>query len=184
MSKTFQSLLPQHIDFLRAQKLFFVATSPLSEDGHVNLSPKGLDSLRVLDPSRIAYLDLTGSGVETLAHVNENRRITLMACAFEGPPNILRAYGRGEVTLPSDEGWPVAAAGFPSYSAARAIVTIHVNRVTTSCGFGVPLLDFRGERSQLIEWAGRKTPDQLSQYQAEKNRTSIDGLPGLPAAKR
>jgi len=174
------SLEPKHVDFLLAQKMFFVATAPLAANGHVNVSPKGLDSLRVLSPTRVAYLDLVGSGIETVAHVRENGRIVLMACAFEGPPNILRIYGTGEVLLPEQAGWNDAAALFPEYRSARSIVTINIARVTNSCGFGVPLYEFGSERPQLGAWAHRKTPEELERYKADKNRVSVDGLPGLP----
>ncbi len=179
MGKTFENLQTEHIEFLGEQKMFFVASAPLAADGHVNVSPKGLDSLRVISDTRIAYLDLAGSGIETVAHLRENQRIVVMVCAFVGPPNILRVYGRGKVTLPSDPKWAEAAARFPHYPSARSIVTIDVHRVVTSCGYGVPFYEFTGERSQLTAWGERKTPEQMREYQSEKNRTSMDGLPGI-----
>jgi hypothetical protein len=165
--------------FIAAQHVFFVATAPLSPDGHINLSPKGLDTLRVLGPRSVAYLDLTGSGVETVAHLRENGRITLMFCAFAGRPRILRLYGRGRAVEPGDADWEELARAFPRLVGARSIVVLDVERIADSCGFGVPLYAFVGDRPQLEDWAGRKGEDGLARYKAEKNRRSIDGLPGL-----
>lgn len=168
--------------FIAGQHVFFVATAPRSDDGHLNLSPKGLDgTLAVLDPHTVAYLDLTGSGVETIAHLRENGRIVIMFCAFEGPPRIVRLHGRGEPVLVDDQRFPALVDAFPPHPGVRSVIRVEVARVADSCGFGVPLLGFEGERSQLDEWAERKGPDGLARYQAEKNATSIDGLPGLAA---
>jgi hypothetical protein len=161
--------------------MFFVATAPLSPEGHVNVSPKGLDSFRVLDGHTVAYVDLVGSGAETIAHLRDNGRITFMFCAFEGPPNILRLYGRGEVIEPGDEGFDDLLARFPAYDSARAVVRVRITRITDSCGYGVPLYGFEGDRRQLHDWADRKGPDGLREYQLEKNTASIDGLPALRA---
>jgi predicted pyridoxine 5'-phosphate oxidase superfamily flavin-nucleotide-binding protein len=163
--------------FIDAQHVFFVATAPLAADGHVNLSPKGYGTLRVVDERTVAYLDLTGSGVETIAHVRENGRITLMWCAFDGPPRIVRVTGTAEVRAVDDErcvGWFDAMAG------QRAIVVVDVDRVADSCGYSVPLMDYVGERTKLVDWAEHRSPAALEAYRAEKNATSIDGLPGLP----
>ena len=167
--------------FIAAQRVFFVATAP-TDGGHVNVSPKGLDTFAVLDANTVAYLDLTGSGVETVAHVRENGRITIMFCAFDGKPNIVRLYGRGEV-LPLGE--PEADALLPrfgEYPGARSVIRVEVDRVSTSCGYGVPLLSYEGERDQLLQFAERRGPDGLVEYREEKNAVSIDGLPGLGAA--
>ncbi len=180
MGRTFTSVEPAQAEFLEAQPVFFVATAPLGDGGHVNLSPKGYDTLRVLDPATVAYLDLTGSGVETVAHVRQNGRITVMACAFEGPPMIVRVYGRGEVVTGDDDRFAELAARFPALPGTRAVILVHVARVSTSCGYAVPLLALSAERPKLVEWAERRGADGVAAYQAERNATSIDGLPGLP----
>lgn len=165
--------------FLKKQKVFFVATAPLSAKGRVNLSPKGMDSFRVLDPRTFAYLDLTGSGVETVAHLRENGRITVMFCAFEGAPRILRLQGRGEALEPGDSGFDALRALFPEFPGVRSVVKVAVDRVATSCGTGVPRMDFREERPQMIQWCEKLGPEGLRTYRREKNRRSLDGLPGL-----
>ena len=162
-----------------AQPVFFVATAPTGADGHLNLSPKGYDTLRVLDPNTVAYLDLTGSGVETIAHLRENGRITLMLCAFEGPPKIVRLYGTGDVVLPGDPDWSELVGHFGEHSGARAIIRTRVDRLSSSCGYSVPFMTLSGERPTLDQWATRKSPDELVDYRAAKNAVSIDGLPGL-----
>jgi hypothetical protein len=179
MGKLFPDIDERNAAFIRAQKVFFVATAPLAGDGLVNCSPKGLDSFAVLDPTTVAYVDLVGSGIETVAHLRENGRIVLMFCAFEGPPRILRLHGRGEVIEPADAAFHELAAHFPSHPSARAIVRVEVARVADSCGYGVPLYRFEKERSQLHEWADRKGEDGLEAYKRENNRESLDGLPGL-----
>jgi Pyridoxamine 5'-phosphate oxidase len=165
--------------FIAAQRMFFVATAPLSADGHINLSPKGLECLRVLGSREVAYLDLTGSGIETVAHVRENGRLTLMFCAFEGPPRILRLHGRARIVEPGDPDWNRLLAQFPEYAGPRSIVVLYIERIADSCGFGVPLFEYKGERTQLDAWAERKGPDGIAEYKSKKNRRSIDGLPGL-----
>lgn len=167
---------PELESFIRAQRVYFVATAP-SEGGHVNLSPKGLDTLRVLSPARLAYLDLTGSGNETAAHVAQNGRITLMFCAFDGPPRILRVQGRGRAVLPADADWPTLAPHFPTIPGTRQIIVIDVERVASSCGMGVPNMTFAGDRPELPQWAERKGEAGLAEYRGKKNRVSIDGLP-------
>ena len=167
--------------WLRAQPVFFVATAPLGRDGHVNLSPKGSPGmLAVIDPRRVAYLDLTGSGAETIAHLRENGRITVMCCAFEGPPRIVRVYGRGTVVLPDDPGFDDLVELFPPKAGTRSVVVIEVDRVADSCGYGVPTMTFDGHRDNLDHWTAQKTPADLAAYRAEKNALSIDGLPALP----
>jgi hypothetical protein len=178
MGRVLDAITDELAAFVAGQHVFFVATAP-SDGGHVNVSPKGLDTFAVLDPGTVAYLDLTGSGVETIAHLRENGRITIMFCAFDGNPNIVRLYGRGEV-LPIGE--PDADALLPRfgpYPGARSVIRVHVDRVSTSCGYGVPLLNYEGERDQLTTWAERRGPDGLVEYREEKNSVSIDGLPGL-----
>jgi hypothetical protein len=162
--------------WLERQHVFFVATAPLSPDGHVNLSPRGLDTFRVLDDCTVAWLDLTGSGVETIAHLRENGRITLMFSAFEGPPRIVRLAGRGDV-LPVDD--DELAPLFPEFLGARAIIRISLDRIWDSCGYGVPVYRYEGDRTRLVESAEKRGADGLAAYRAEKNASSIDGLPGL-----
>ena len=178
MGKTYDQLDEKLRSFIESQKVFFVASAPLSESGHVNLSPKGLDSLRVLDNQKVAYLDLVGSGAETIAHLRENGRVTLLFCAFEGPPKLLRIYGTGRVVEPGDEGFESLAANFPQYTSTRSIIEVQCERIADSCGFGVPVMPFESERTQLTAWADRKE-DELVKYQKKNNRESIDGLPAL-----
>jgi hypothetical protein len=179
VGRSFESLSPALADAVRSAPLFFVATAPLAADGHVNLSPKGGDTLRVLDERTVAYLDLTGSGVETIAHVRENGRITLMVCAFSGPPQIIRLYGRGHVLRPGDEGHDELAGLFPALPGARAVIRVAVERVGSSCGYAVPFMRYEGERPRLNEWAEARGAEGLAEYRATKNAVSIDGLPAL-----
>jgi hypothetical protein len=179
MGKVFGGLDGGLREFVAAQQMFFVATAPLSAEGHVNLSPKGLDTFRVLGPRRVAYLDLTGSGVETVAHLRENGRITLMFCALAGPPRVLRLYGRGRVVEPGDEEWGRLAGQFREHPGVRSVIVVELDRLADSCGYGVPLFEFAGQRTQLPAWAGRKGAEGLARYRTQKNRESIDGLPGL-----
>jgi len=165
--------------FIRAQHVFFVATAPLKPDGLINLSPKGLDTFTILDERTVAYLDLTGSGVETIAHLKENGRIVVMFCAFEGPPKIVRLHGRGESVEPGTPDFETLLAGFAARPGTRAVIRVHVQRVSTSCGFGVPIMEHRAERSTLDDWAREKGEDGVRAYQLKKNRFSLDGLPGL-----
>jgi hypothetical protein len=173
--------------FILTQRMFFVASAPLDANGHVNLSPKGLDTFRILGPSTVAYLDFNGSGVETIAHLKENGRIVLMFCAFQGPPNVVRLYGHGRAVEPHQADFAAMAAEFPAYDSVRSIILVELTRITDSCGYGVPLFKYEGEREQLFAWARKKGPDGLETYRQEKNRQSIDGLPGLaqkPGAAR
>lgn len=157
--------------------MFFVATAPLAQDGRVNLSPKGLDTFRILALDRVAYLDLTGSGNETAAHVAENGRITFLFCAFSGKPKILRLYGRGRVVGLQDAEWAELTAHFPEIPGGRQVIVVDLHRVATSCGFGIPLYDYRGQRDTLVRWAEAKGEDGLATYRREKNARSLDGLP-------
>ena len=161
--------------------MFFVATAPSGDGGHVNVSPKGpIETLRVLDEHTVAYLDLVGSGAETVAHLHDNGRIVVMLCAFEGPPRIVRLHGRGEVLEPGAVDFPEATA-LPEQH--RTVIRVGVERIADSCGFGVPLMSYEGERPQSLAWAQSKLakggPGALDDYVAEKNAVSIDGLPAL-----
>jgi len=179
MGKTHAAIDDHLAAFLTAQHLFFVGTAPSGADGHVNLSPKGLDSFRILDPRTVAYLDLTGSGIETAAHLRDNGRITMLFCAFEGPPKIVRLYGRGEVLLPADADFSALAPRFAALAGARAIIRVHLARIADSCGYAVPRFAYKGERNQLLDWADRKGEAGLDTYRRENNAKSIDGLKGL-----
>lgn len=171
------ALTPNLRDFIARQQMFFTATAPLAGDGRINLSPKGMDTFRVLSESEVAYLDLTGSGNETAAHVHENGRLTIMFCSFDEKPLILRLYGRGELILPPDQQWDGLIGNFEQLPGQRQIIRLHIESVQTSCGFGVPLYAFRGERETLRQWGEKKGADGVLQYQRDKNHTSIDGLP-------
>ena len=177
MAKFSDSILDQHREFIEKQKMFFVSSAPLSADGHINLSPKGIDSFRILSPNQVAYMDIVGSGNETSAHVLENGRITIMFCAFDGPPNILRIYGAGRTVLPSDTEWAELAEHFKLQLSTRQIILVDVHKVQTSCGFSVPLYEYMGERDLAQKWAISKGTEGLEAYKAEKNRISMDGLP-------
>lgn len=177
MAKFFDHINDDQAKFIARQHIFFVATAPLGEEGHVNLSPKGMDSFRVLAPNRVAYLDLTGSGNETSAHLMENGRVTFMWCAFEGAPLIMRLYGTGGVALPNSDAWDELAPHFTLIPGARQIVYAEIDKVQTSCGFAVPRMDFREDRQTLVDWAEKKGDDELIDYRRKKNACSIDDLP-------
>lgn len=177
MAKFYDRILDHHKAFIAKQKMFFVASAPLGSNGHVNLSPKGSDSFRVLSDHQVAYMDIIGSGNETSAHLLENGRITFMFCAFEGPPNILRLYGQGRTILPGDAGWGDMAQYFHLQLATRQIIVAEIDKVQTSCGFSVPLYEYLGERDHAEKWALSKGAEGLEAYKAEKNRISLDGLP-------
>ena len=179
MGKVFEQIDSKLEAFIRAQQMFFVATAPLNPGGHLNLSPKGLDTLRVLGPRSLVYLDYVGSGAETIAHLRENGRIIVMLCAFQGPPRIVRLYGAGEVLEPFDPEFDGLRALFPAEPIGRSIIRIAIDRIADSCGFGVPLYSFEGHRSQLSNWASRKGAEGLLEYQRRNNRRSVDGLPAL-----
>ena len=180
MGKSFDGIDDRLARFIADQPVFFVATAPTDPDGHVNLSPKGMvGTLQVLDPHTVAYLDITGSGIETVAHVRENGRIVIMFCAFSGPPRIVRLHGRGTVILPGDTDWEELAARFPPQPGTRSIIRVALDRLSDSCGFGVPVMTYEKDRGDLAKWAGRKTEEELADYRAKKNSVSIDGLPGL-----
>jgi hypothetical protein len=167
-------------EFIGRQHVFFVATAPTSLEGHLNISPKGLNTFRVLGPRSVAYLDLTGSGIETVAHVRENGRLTIMFCGFEDRPLIVRLHGRARVVEPTDAEWNDLIAKFTEYPGARCIVVLDLQRIADSCGWAVPVLEYRGERSQLLDYANNKGPEGLERYRILNNAKSIDGLDGLP----
>lgn len=183
MAKFYDRIEDKHVAFIKAQKMFFVATAPLSGDGSVNLSPKGYDSFRILDDNTIAYLDLGGSGIETMAHVRENGRITIMFMAMDGSANIVRLYGRGEVTAFDDPGFAELLAMFPGFIRARAVVKVRVTRVADSCGWGIPFYDYKGERDQLKRWVDNRDDAEWREKRYASNALSIDGLPGLSRPK-
>ena len=180
MGKRHPEISERLTEFIESQRVFFVATAPLARDGHVNISPKGgTGTLVVLDPHTVAYLDLTGSGSETIAHLRENGRITLMLCAFTGPANIVRLHGTGQVVGCGDPEFGVLAEHFSPGRGARAVIVIHVARISDSCGFQVPFLEYVDDRELLTEWSGRKTDAELAAYRARRNSASIDGLPSV-----
>ena len=182
MGKVYDGIDELLLEWIREQPVFFVATAPLAADGHVNVSPRGHDCLSVLSPHRVAWVDYTGSGIETVAHLRENGRITLMWCAFDGPPRIVRLHGHGTVHLPGSAGYGDVVARHPAHPSTRAVVTVDVSRVSDSCGYGVPLMDHVGERDQMLRWAQAKGPEGVLAYRAQRNATSLDGLPGLEDA--
>ena len=175
MAQMYTELSARHREFIAAQKMYFVGTA--TADSRINVSPKGMDSLRVMDPQRVAWLNVTGSGNETSAHVQADARMTIMFCAFEGAPLILRLYGKARVVHRGDADWNVLYALFKPLPGARQIFDLAIDRVQTSCGMGVPLYDYQGQRGQLEPWAEKKGESGLLDYRALKNQTSIDGLP-------
>ena len=179
MGRVLDEITPDIATFLERQPVFFVATAPTGADGHVNCSPKGLDTFAVLGPHDVAYLDLTGSGAETIAHLRENGRITLMFCSFEGAPNIVRLYGHGTAMSASHPEASPLLERFPEFPGARGVIRVLVDRVSTSCGYGVPILRTVEERSRLLEWAEKRGEEGLREYRRENNTRSIDGLRAL-----
>ena len=192
MGKVFDGIDPKLERWIAGRELFFVATAPSGDDGHVNCSPKGpIESLRVLGPRRVAYLDLVGSGAETIAHLRQNGRIVIMLCAFRGPPRIVRLHGRGRCVLPGDPEFDELTTAFEirdAYTtgpAQRSVVVVDVERIADSCGYGVPLMEPAGDRPQQALWVERKLaqggPDAIAAYRAQHNTRSIDDLPALEA---
>jgi hypothetical protein len=179
MGKSYDGITPELSQWIERQHLFFVATAPLAGDGLINCSPKGMDTFRILGPREVAYLDLTGSGIETVAHCRENRRIVFMFCAFEGPPKIVRLHGTGDVHLLGSPEYGSLTSRFPDYVGSRAIVRARLTRISDSCGFGVPQYRYSGDRNTLERWAESKGQDRLGEYRKAKNARSLDGLPGL-----
>jgi hypothetical protein len=187
MGKVYGAIDGRLKDFLLAQRMFFVATAPSGADGHINLSPKGLSgSFAVLAPDRVAYLDYTGSGVETIAHLRDNGRIVLMFCAFEGPPKIVRLHGRGVPVLPGEPRFDELVAAFdaPPLPGLRSVIEVTVTRVSDSCGFGVPQMRYVADRDQLARYLGRKSDAEIEEYWATRNATSIDGQAVFSPARR
>lgn len=175
MGKRYESLNSDHIDFIGNQKLFFVATA--MKEGTINLSPKGMDSFRILDNSEIIWLNLTGSGNETAAHLQHDNRMTIMFCAFEGKPMILRLYGEARAYHERDSFWKEYIGLFPEIAGSRQLIAMRIKLVQTSCGMGVPLMDYREERNMLNIWAENKGRKGLLEYMSQKNSNSLDGLP-------
>ena len=179
MGKDYQEIDDRMAAWIDRQALFFVATAPLAGDGLINCSPKGLDGLRVLGPRQMVYADMGGSGIETVAHLRENGRIVIMLCAFEGPPKIFRFYGRGRVVENGDDEYAALAEQFPHLPVIRNFIIVDVERIRDSCGYGVPTYEYKDERDSLHNWYEAKTDDEIEAYRREKNRESLDGLPGL-----
>ena len=182
MGTSYEGITPDLSSWIEQQRMFFVATAPLAGNGLVNCSPKGMDTFRILGPRDVAYLDLTGSGIETVAHARENGRIVFMFCAFNGPPKIVRLHGTCEVLLAGSPGYESLAPMFAGYPGQRAIVRALLVRISDSCGYGVPKYEYAGDRDTLVRWSESKGPDGLRQYRREKNARSLDELPGLPVA--
>jgi len=181
MAKKYPAIEGAIKEFIEGQQMFFVGSAPLDAKGHVNISPKGLDTLRILGPKTVAYLDLTGSGIETVSHVRENGRIVLMFCAFQGPPKILRLYGEGKVVEEHDAEFPGLQAKFPRHDGIRSIIVVELTDIIDSCGYGVPLFKYEGQREQHAAWARKIGPEAVKTYQQKENRRSLDGLPGISA---
>jgi Pyridoxamine 5'-phosphate oxidase len=179
VGKLYDDFTLELADWIGQQRMFFVATAPLASDGLPNCSPKGLDTFRILGPREVGYLDLTGSGIETIAHLRENGRIIFTFCASKGSPRIVRLHGVGEVIARGTPDYERLRALFPDYPGARAIVRARLKRISDSCGYAVPSFDYVGERDLLIRWAESKGTAGLTQYRHQKNVRSIDGLPGL-----
>lgn len=178
MGKVFDEITPALEEWIGKQRMFFVSTAPLAADGLLNCSPKGMDTFRVVGPREVAYLDLTGSGIETLAHLRENGRIVFMFCAFQGPPRIVRLHGHGEAVTPDAPEYEELRALFPEYPGTRAVVRAQLARISDSCGYSVPRYNYTGERDALVKWSEAKGPEALERYRRAKNARSLDGLPG------
>jgi Pyridoxamine 5'-phosphate oxidase len=180
MGRTYPEIDARLAEFLTSQPVFFVGSAPAGRDGHVNCSPKGGEgAFQVLGPHQVAYQDFTGSGAETLAHLRENGRIVVMFCAFSGPPRIVRLHGRGRAVTSGVDEFDRLADKFPSFPSRRAFIVVDVERVSSSCGYGVPLMTFEGHRDNMLKWADSKGPDGLVKYREENNAVSLDGLPAL-----
>ena len=177
MGKFFDAIQPHHREFIERQHLFFVATAPLEADGRVNLSPKGLDAFRVFGEGEVGYMDITGSGNETSAHLLENGRVTFMFCSFDKVPNILRLYGRGRTVLRESREWETYAPHFTIYPSTRQLIVADIDLVQTSCGYGIPLYTYEQERDIHFKWAEKQGAEGLEAYIQTKNRESLDGLP-------
>ena len=183
MGKLVDALTSHLKEFIEQQHIFFVATAPLSAEGHINLSPKGLNNFKIISDTCVAYLDFIGSGNETSAHTLENGRITIMFCSFEKVPNIVRLYGKGRCVLPGDSDWDFFASHFEITSGTRQIIVNDIDSIQSSCGYGVPFYEYKGERSILYDWMDKKGEEGLKNYMKEKNTVSLDGLPTHLASK-
>jgi len=183
MSKVFDSIDEHLKTWIEEQPMWFVANAPLRADGHVNVSPRGLDSFSVLGAHRVGWVDYTGSGVETIAHIGENGRVCLMFSSFGNRPRIVRLHGRGAVFLPGESAFAEVAALHPEHPSTRAVITVEVSRISDSCGWGVPVMDMIGERDLIRVRAEQKGVEGMANYRAERNGLSIDGLPGLRPAE-
>ena len=181
MGTAYDGITPDLSRWIAQQHMFFVATAPLAHDGLINCSPKGMDTFRILGPREVAYLDLTGSGIETVAHSRENGRIVFMFCAFEGPPKIVRLHGTSEVHASGSPQYDSLGSLFPAYVGSRAIIHARLTRISDSCGFAVPQYRYGGDRETLVRWSEKKGEDALTQYRQRNNARSLDGLPGLAA---
>jgi hypothetical protein len=179
MGKIYDTITLPLTDWITKQKLFFVSTAPLSSHGHINCSPKGLDTFRIIDETTVAYQDLTGSGIETIAHLQENGRIVIMFCAFDGPPKIVRLHGTGKPVFQDDGEYIKLSGLFPAHPGTRAFIVVNVKRISDSCGYAVPLFDFKKDRDVLDNWTLNKGEEGLIEYRAKKNKTSIDGMDGM-----
>lgn len=175
MGKIIQTITPELREFIEAQKIFFVGTA--MSTGKVNISPKGMDSLRVIDTNRVIWLNVTGSGNETAAHLLEINRMTIMFCAFEGKPLILRLYGKAKVYHPSDAEWDDYIHLFPPNPGSRQLFDVEVETIQTSCGMAVPFMDYKEDREDLTKWADKKGEEKIKEYWEEKNTKSLDGFP-------
>ena len=182
MGRVYEGIDERQREWIARQSLFFVGSAPLDGDGHVNVSPKGpIGTLRVLDEHTVAYLDIVGSGAETIAHLRENGRIVVMLCAFEGPPNIVRLHGTARPVLRGEPGFDELVAAFAPQPGTRSVIVVDVTRVSDSCGYSIPLMRYEGERETLRKWSRKKGEDGLRDYRATRNAESIDGLPAVPA---
>ena len=180
MGKLFEEIDESLAAWIGEQPMFFVATAPLAGEGHINLSPRGHDTFSVLGPTCVGWLDYTGSGIETIAHLRENGRICVMFCSFGKRPRIVRLHGEGRIALPGDAEHEDLVARHPVHPGTRASIIVDVTRISDSCGYGVPVMELVGERDLLKLSAEKRGPEGLADYRAEKNAVSIDGLPGLP----
>ena len=179
MGKVYDGIDDALAAWIGQQPMWFVATAPLAADGHVNVSPRGHDSFSILGPRRVGWVDYTGSGVETIAHLRENGRVCLMFNSFGQRPRIVRLHGTGSVALPGEPEYDEVVARHPPHPSTRAVVVVDVHRVSDSCGYGVPVMEMVGERDLLRLGAEKRGPEGLAEYRAERNSTSLDGLPGL-----
>ncbi|MDD9894622.1 MAG: pyridoxamine 5'-phosphate oxidase family protein [Gammaproteobacteria bacterium] len=175
MAKRYEQLSDDHIEFIQQQKIYFVGTA--ANDGTINVSPKGFDSLRVLSPKRIVWMNITGSGNETAAHLQQSDRLTMMFCAFDGSPKILRLYGKAAALHPRDEQWQELEKLFEPHPSARQLVDFSIGMAQTSCGFGVPFYEFKEERDNMGKWLQSAKAQDIAEYWRTRNQVSLDGLP-------